>query len=262
MSDTKRPVLFLIAGAWHGSWMFDSVNMTLTEAGYTTSLIELPSTGEPDGLPQGERDDAEYIRSRILEEINKGGDVAIVCHSYAGVPTCDAVKGLGIGERQQNQQAGGVCSLIFVAAFVLWSGTSVNELNDKHQHAEFHYQEGLVWPARPENLFYNDLPNGFAVELSRLLRSHSAGVFASPLDHEAYRFIPSSYLICTEDNAIPLAAQEEMLADKQGYFLLVERLASGHLPFISRPQETVDFITKTLSLVLTKPAPSQLGTSS
>jgi hypothetical protein len=76
--------------------------------------------------------------------------------------------------------------------------------------------------------------------------------FSSPLDHEAYRFIPSSYLICTMDNAIPLAAQEEMLADKLRYFLLVERLASGHLPFISRPQETVKFIAKTLELVRTR----------
>ncbi|OAV95798.1 hypothetical protein, variant [Puccinia triticina 1-1 BBBD Race 1] len=241
--------------------MFDSVNITLTEAGYTTSIIELPSTGARHGLPQGERDDAEYIRCQILKEIDSGGDVAIVCHSYAGVPTCDAVKGLGIGERKQNQQAGGVCSLIFVAAFVLWSGTSVNELNDKHQQGEFHYKEGLIWPARPEDLFYNDLPSGFAVELSRLLQPHSAGAFTSPLDHEAYRFIPSSYLICTEDNAIPLAAQEEMLADKQADFLLVERIASGHLPFISRPQETVDFITKSLALVRTKHTPIHPGIS-
>ncbi|PLW18107.1 hypothetical protein PCANC_12707 [Puccinia coronata f. sp. avenae] len=252
MSKPKAPVLFLVAGAWHGSWMFDSVVIGLTEAGYTTTTIQLPSTGERSGLPQGERDDVEYIRCQISKEIDKGSHVAIVCHSYAGVPTCDAVKGLGINERQQKQQIGGVCSLIFVAAFVLRTGISVGEFNGRHQQAKFHYQDGLIWPAGPENLFYNDLPRGLAVELSHLLQPHSAGTFSSPLDHEAYRFIPSSYLICTEDNAIPLAAQEEMLADKLRYFLLVERLASGHLPFISRPQETVKFIAKTLELVRTR----------
>ncbi|POW07982.1 hypothetical protein PSTT_07862 [Puccinia striiformis] len=217
--------------------MFDSVVIALTEAGYTTSNIELPSRGGQDGLRQSERDDAEHIRCQILKEIDKGEDVAI---------------GLGISERQKNRQAGGVCSLIFVAAFVLWSGKSVNDTSDNNRHENFHYQDGLVWPARPENLFYNDLPSELAVELSRLLQPHSAGAFSSPLDHEAYRFIPSSYLICTEDNAIPLAAQEEMLADKLGYFLLIERLVSGHLPSISRPQETVKFISKTLELVRTR----------
>ncbi|KNZ51754.1 uncharacterized protein VP01_3823g1 [Puccinia sorghi] len=240
MSNIKLPVLFLVAGAWHGSWMFDSVVIGLTEAGYTTSTIQLPSTGGRNGLPQGESDDVKHIRGQILKEIDKGGHVAIVCHSYAGVPTCDAVKGLGIHERQQKQQTGGVCSLIFVAAFVLRNGIS----------------DGLLWPARPDNLFYNDLPSGVAVELSRLLLPHSARAFTSPLDHEAYRFIPSSYLICTEDNAIPLAAQEEMLADKLRYFLLVERLAAGHLPFISRPRETVEFIAKTLDIVRTNYTPN------
>jgi len=237
--------------------MFDSVVIGLTEAGYTTSTIQLPSTGGLNGLPQGESDDVEYIRGQISEEIDKGGHVAIVCHSYAGVPTCDAVKGLGIHERQQKQQTGGVCSLIFVAAFVLRNGISVGDLNGRYQDAKFHQQDGLLWPTRPENLFYNDLPSGLAVELSSLLLPHSARAFTSPLDHEAYRFIPSSYLICTEDNAIPVAAQEEMLADKLRYFVLVERLAAGHLPFISRPRETVEFITKTLDIVRTNCTPSQ-----
>ncbi|MBW0510936.1 hypothetical protein O181_050651 [Austropuccinia psidii MF-1] len=250
--ELSRPVLFLITGAWHGSWMFDSVVEPLAAAGYSTSVIQLPSTGVQDGPPLEKSHDVQHIRREISQEIDNGREIAIICHSYAGVPACDAVKGLSIPERQEKEQEGGVRCLIFVAAFVLRHGCTVLDLNAKYQHAEFLHDKGMIVPAQPEALFYNDLPHDLASRLSQLLKPHSAITFVSPLEYEAYRNIPSTYLVCTNDRAVALEAQEEMLSHSLQFFDLVERVDAGHLPFISCPQQTVRFIHKSLELLKSK----------
>lgn len=250
----SRPVLVLVAGAWHGSWAFDAVVPALAAAGYTANTIGLPSSSGQSG-PLDKKHDVDHIRCELMKEIDQGRNVAVICHSYAGVPTCDAVKDLGIKERREKHLAGGVCGLVFISAFILSGGTTVEDFHTKYQRQEFHYKDGLIWPTTPQSMFYNDLPDDKAEELSQLLKPHSVETFCCPVDHEAFRFIPSSYLICTNDNAIIPEAQEDMVSDKLKFFILVERLASGHLPFISHPKETVDFIEKTIKLAAANTQP-------
>jgi hypothetical protein len=53
----------------------------------------------------------------ILEDLlEEGKEIAIVAHSYAITPACEATKGLGFEERKKLGKPGGVMKLIFVAA--------------------------------------------------------------------------------------------------------------------------------------------------
>ena len=50
--------------------------------------------------------------------------------------------------------------------------------------------------------------------------------------------MPTTYVVCERDNAIPVFAQEAMAA-RAGR---VERLDAGHSPFLSRPDELAEII--------------------
>lgn len=60
--------------------------------------------------------------------------------------------------------------------------------------------------------------------------------------------IPSAYLVCEEDQAIPYQAQEGMIAGVQGKnpkaFDIVEKIKASHSPFLSQPETTAKFLEK------------------
>lgn len=47
--------------------------------------------------------------------------------------------------------------------------------------------------------------------------------------------MPSTYIVCEADRAIPLQAQEGMLAMAKEGEWVVERCAAGHSPFVGVP---------------------------
>lgn len=65
----------------------------------------------------------------------------------------------------------------------------------------------------------------------------------SKVTYPAYKHIPSTYLLCEKDNAIPLAAQEGMLAGTDVKFD-VERCAAGHSPFLSMPEFVAEVVRR------------------
>ena len=52
--------------------------------------------------------------------------------------------------------------------------------------------------------------------------------------------MPSTYVVCENDNAIPVFAQEAM-ARRAGR---VERLPSAHSPFLSHPDELTEVLER------------------
>lgn len=58
--------------------------------------------------------------------------------------------------------------------------------------------------------------------------------------------IPSTYLICEKDNAIPLSAQEGMVkaAQNAGADFTSEKFDTGHSPFLVKPKETAEFLMR------------------
>jgi pimeloyl-ACP methyl ester carboxylesterase len=60
--------------------------------------------------------------------------------------------------------------------------------------------------------------------------------------YEAFFKIPTAYLICSEDKALPPVYQEAMV--KYAKPDMVERIKSGHSPFISQPNVVADFLMR------------------
>lgn len=98
-----------------------------------------------------------------------------------------------------------------------------------------------------KDIFYNDLPpDQRAYWFGKVSRTHSLHTFAAKATGEAWKQIPTSYLICEDDLTIPKALQEAMVGmvrDKGGE-LRTDRLKSSHSPFLSHVDETVAWIRK------------------
>lgn len=61
-----------------------------------------------------------------------------------------------------------------------------------------------------------------------------------PLPYAAWKDIPATYLLCTEDNAIPYERQQQLIAyaNEQGVQVTTFECTSGHSPFLSQPELT------------------------
>jgi pimeloyl-ACP methyl ester carboxylesterase len=67
----------------------------------------------------------------------------------------------------------------------------------------------------------------------------------------AWRKIPSAYLICEQDNAIPAQGQEAMALGvrEAGGTIDIERIPSSHSPHLSQPGVVADFLRRAVEKV-------------
>lgn len=68
--------------------------------------------------------------------------------------------------------------------------------------------------------------------------------FRSPATAASWKTIPTAYLVCELDRAIPLQAQLAMTdaVRDAGAQIEVERIEAGHSPFLSKVGETVRWV--------------------
>lgn len=100
--------------------------------------------------------------------------------------------------------------------------------------------------ATPDQVFYNDMTAQEASEVAKTLKHHSYRTLSSKLTYPAYRDIPTTYILCTKDNAVPVAAQEGMVAAARssGAQIQTVRLEASHSPFRSKPDEVAEVCRK------------------
>jgi hypothetical protein len=65
---------------------------------------------------------------------------------------------------------------------------------------------------------------------------------ASPLTYQAWKHIPSAYIMCLKDKSIPLR-QVRQIIKKAGIEMVLE-CESGHCPYLSKTEEVGNFVRK------------------
>jgi hypothetical protein len=114
-----------------------------------------------------------------------------------------------------------------------WEATSLTIRQD----------DGRFFLKRGASLLYNDLPDDEAKAWESRLIPQSYAVQTSNINLTAYKYIPSTYVICEKDMAAPTEYQE-MFAKVSAAKML--KLASGHMPMLSQLDALVDMITETV----------------
>jgi pimeloyl-ACP methyl ester carboxylesterase len=223
------PTFVLVHGAWHGAWAWDHVTPLLAEAGRSVVTVELPSAGH-DAHTLGDLDaDVAAVRT-VLDGIE--GDKILVGHSYGGIPITVAPDGRD-----------DVTHLVYLCAFQLDEGESLlGALGGEVPPWIELVADGVASKANDADVIcYADVDAAIAEQAKAQLALQSVASFATPVPVAAWKWIPSTYVICDQDQAIPPPAQEQM-AQRSPH---VHHLDSSHSPFFSMPQRVVDLLVAT-----------------
>ena len=213
----------LVHGAWHGAWCWAQVVDELDALGVSHDAVELPLTGLVD--------DAATVRDAIESAVERAGPgVVVVGHSYGGIVISQAAAGVD-----------GVGRLVYLAAFMTDEGE--DELSIMTAHGSPVLGAVVVTDggaaidaAQAPALFYGDSDAATVAKAVSLLRPMRSGgrLEGAP----AWQSIPSTYVVCTEDRALPPAAQREMATRADA----VVEWPTDHSPFLTRPAELAALI--------------------
>ena len=121
-----KPTIFIIAGAWHRPSAYSSLATHLETAGFPTTTVPLPSVNSVTPTAATCAKDADSVREKLISAIEADGkDILVIAHSYGGIPTGGASRGLSKASRRQEGKSGGVLGLIYMCAHVVPEGTTV-----------------------------------------------------------------------------------------------------------------------------------------
>ena len=223
-----KPTLLLVHGAWHNGAGFSQLQQELILLGISSQTVELPSVGTNADNLGDMYGDAEVVR-KAVEAIE--GPCVVLGHSYGGLAI---TQGLA--------SAKNVSRLIYLTAFLLDQDETLYAAcgsvdPDWWQVSE---DKSYLTAGTPEKIFYNTCSPEVAAQASAQLRKQSLLAFNQPIIEVAWKEIPSTYIICEQDNAIPLFAQEAM----SGRATEVVRINSDHSPFLSSAVELAEVINK------------------
>ncbi|WP_441289333.1 alpha/beta hydrolase [Sorangium sp. KYC3313] len=219
----KISSVVLVHGAWHGPSCWSQVACRLLGSGLDVRVPELRSVGPAaDGLAA----DAEVVRAALAEA---PGEAVVVAHSYGGLPVTEVAA-----------RAGNVAHLVYLCAFMLGPGESLlSAIGGQEPPWWITSSDGrTMLPERARDIFYNDCSDEVAAAAAAALRPQSKVSFTEPLGAAAWQELPSTYVICERDNAIPVFVQEAMSQRARH----VRRLDAGHSPFLSQPDEVAALV--------------------
>lgn len=267
-----KPTFVFVPGACHTpAYLTPTINLLSSSPhSYACTTISLPSvltgTAEVEAQTatpfQALEADVQETR-RVLEGIlGKGQDVVLVMHSYGALPGMESLRyfpgGFLEGEKGGFGK-GRILRCVYVCAFVLLEGmTLIEAAGGAKDWWDIDSTKNIVRAVNAKNIFYNEVPPTTASHYISTLRPHAYATFFAKLTYSPLMDIPSSYVICENDNCIPVAAQEGTIElarqsfaveEEKGMgkvvpFDVVERLGSGHMPFLSRVEEIVEVLLR------------------
>jgi pimeloyl-ACP methyl ester carboxylesterase len=214
---TDRATFVLVHGAWHGAWCWDEIVPVLEAAGHGVEAVEMPFTSPDDDV-------AEVTATLDRTE----GRKVLVGHSYGGQVISEAASGRS-----------DVARLVYVCAFAPDREETLVSLMASAPDtplAGANKLEGdalVVEPDRVVEAFYAMSPPALAKSAIARLRPFRVLPPLSERRVPAWKSIPSTYVVCSEDQAIHPDLQRRMAERCTS----TETLATDHSPFFSAPED-------------------------
>ncbi len=235
---SNRPNIILVHGAWADGSSWSAVIEQLQANGYKVTAPQFPLTSLADDV-------ARLRQVLALQD----GPTLLVGHSYGGqIITAlgtDAPKVVGLG---------------YIAAFGLDEGESLGALLSQgptpaalvHQFVD---KRGFVWLSEEDfvNHFAADVDPVKARVMYAVQQPLAATAFNQVMGVPAWKSLPSWYLIATDDQALPPAAQR-LFAKRMGATVI--EIPSSHVAMVSHPRDVVR-LTETATEAISAPAVSR-----
>jgi pimeloyl-ACP methyl ester carboxylesterase len=227
----------LVHGAWHGAWCWDKVAPILKGRGHTVAAPDLPGHGD-DATPRGSVTLDSY-GARVAETVSSQKEkVILVGHSMGGIAITAGA------ERVPDR----IAKAVYLTAFLPRNGESLMALEDRNPRKsvplalviEDGSPTATLDPAKIGGLFFHDCSPADAAAATARLTPQPLAPFGTPLAVTAENFgrVPKAYIECTDDRAISIELQRDMLGKTP--VVAVKSLPASHSPFLSMPDRLAD----------------------
>jgi pimeloyl-ACP methyl ester carboxylesterase len=218
------PNIVLIHGGGVDGSSWSAVIERLQADGRTVTAPQFPLTALAD--------DVRRLRQVLAMQ---DGPTIVAGHSYGG----QIMTALGT-------DTANVVGLVYIAAFALDEGESIGVLLSQgppppsfaHQVVD---QQGFVWVSEDDfvNHFAHDIDPVRARVMYAVQQPIAGSGFQQTMGTPAWRSLPSWYLVCTQDQAIPPDA-ERQFASRMGATTV--EVPSSHVAMVSHPDEVTALI--------------------
>ncbi|QXE33545.1 alpha/beta hydrolase [Streptomyces sp. GMY02] len=239
----SKPTVVLVHGAWADASSWDGVTKRLQADGYTVVAPANPL--------RGLSSDAKYL-SDYLKTVK--GPVVLAGHSYGGAVITNAAAG--------NSNVKG---LVYIAAFAPDEGESASALGAKFPGSHLSDDPTAQVPTSLNAVPFTQADGSFGVDLyikpdkyrdvflSNSLGTKNAAALAAaqrpitpqalgePSGTPAWKTIPSWYLIASNDNTLPPAAQKYMADRAHSRTVKVD---APHAATVTNPGAVTNLIEK------------------
>jgi len=276
-----RPTFVFVHGAWHGGWCWSEVVRLLAERGYPAIALDLPGHGITARLPQAYlqqpqnpaalANEVSPLASLTLNDYrdhtlkilrgladDNDGRVILVGHSLGGA-TLSAV-----GEAAPEL----VKRLVYLTAFVPVVFNNVLAYLQQPNFASSqvpplfvadpavvgcarinHHSADPAYVAADKSAFYGDVPTPAFQAIANLLTpDEPIQAFTTPAVVTPQRWgrLPRTFIRCTEDQAIPIVVQDQMISDADDFTpknrFQQKTLHTSHSAFAAAPQALTDLL--------------------
>jgi pimeloyl-ACP methyl ester carboxylesterase len=221
----------LVHGGFVGGWYWGETAAMLEKGGHRVEVVEqMPSAGRDPASLGDLSADAACVR-HVVESV--GEPVVLVGHSYGGMVITELA----------DHPA--VAHTVYLSAFWPQRGLSITDMLGHGPLPNWlvPHDNGTVSVTDDLGLAHQalcaDLDRERAAEELRRLQPQSLSSLGSP-SSAPDRTHPTTYIICEQDNALPVAAQEQMAAAADH----VERLPSSHQPMVSMPDKLAEILAR------------------
>lgn len=232
-------IYVLVHGAWQGAWCWHKVVPLLRAAGHIVYAPDLPGHGERQS--SGRRITAgDYVES--VHDLIAGQDrpVILLGHSMAGL-VISRVADL-IPER--------IRTLVYLSGFLLENGQSIHDFEGRVEGSQvatnlilssdkstFNLPDHIIRSALYGDCNDVDCNYGLAH-----IQPQPVQPFLAPLTVSDTRYgsVQRVYIECTQDQALPIAAQRQMY--EKSRCEKIYSLDTGHSAFFSRYNDLVEIL--------------------
>ena len=215
-----------------GSWWWHRTGRLLAAERIACEAPALPSCGETGEATNADGPGLAEDVAAVRDVLTASEEPAVVvAHSYGGIVAAEAAADVEA-----------VRHLLLISSYLPEVGQSLSSFGSEEPAPFLDIDpDGGTFTVRRDALaetFLQDCDPEIQREAIDRTARQSLSVLEQPVRSAAWRHVPSTYLLCTEDRGTPAESQRAFAARAGS----VVELDAGHHPFLSQPAAVRDLI--------------------